>query len=92
MSQDKKPNQFNPHNERGKYKYRQHLRRVGQKDEKTILAILKHIRDFELFIDFRGFECFNADVADKYIQAMFNAELSLSYISCLLYTSDAADE
>ena len=42
---------------------------------------MKHIRDFERFIDFRGFEFFNADVADKYIQAMFSAELSLSYIT-----------
>ena len=81
MTKDKKSNQFNATNERVKYKYRQHLRRIGQKDEKTILASLKHVRDFELFIDFRGFEFFNADVADKYIQAMFSAELSLSYIT-----------
>ena len=81
MTKDKKPNQFNAPNERVKYKYRQHLRRIGQKDEKTILAALKHLRDFELFINFNGFECFNADVADKYIQAMFSAELSLSYIT-----------
>jgi len=73
--------QFNKHNERTKYKYRQHLRRVSQKDEKTILAALKHIRYFEIFINFAGFEKFNGHVADKYIQGMFTANLSLSYIS-----------
>lgn len=46
--------QFNKCNERIKYKYRQHLRRVSQKDEKTVLAELKHIRDFEIFIHFAG--------------------------------------
>ena len=78
---DRKPSQFNAPNERMKYKYRTHLRRIGQKDEKTILAILKHIRDFEIFINFAGLEKFNADIADKYIQGMFSIELSLSYIT-----------
>ncbi len=64
-----------------KYKYRKHLRRIGQKDEKTILAALKHIRDFEIFMRFAGFEKFNDYVADKYIQGMFSANLSLSYIT-----------
>jgi integrase/recombinase XerD len=78
---DKTNAQFNKYNERIKYKYRQHLRRVSQKDEKTVLAELKHIRDFEIFINFAGFETFNEHVADKYIQGMFNANKSLSYIS-----------
>ena len=73
--------QFNKQNERAKYKYRQHLRRVSQKDEKTILVELKHIRGFEIFINFAGFEKFNEHVADKFIQGMFTANLSLSYIS-----------
>jgi integrase len=78
---DKNPDQYNPVSERMKYKYRKHLRRIGQKDEKTILAALKHIRDFEIFMKFAGFEKFNDHVADKYIQGMFNANLSLSYIT-----------
>ncbi len=81
IKKDKKPDQYNPINERIKYKYRQHLRRIGQKDEKTVLAALKHIRDFEIFMDFAGFEKFNDHVADKYIQGMFKANLSLSYIT-----------
>jgi len=72
---------FNKRNERAKYKYRQHLRRISQKDEKSVLACLKHIRDFEVFIKFSGFEKFNENVADKYIQGMFVAEKSLSYIA-----------
>ena len=78
---NKKPHRFNPANELIKYKYRQHLRRIGQRDEKTILAALKHIRDFEIFLDFSGFDKFNDHVADKYIQSMFSAKLSLSYIT-----------
>ena len=81
MKKDKKPDQYNPVNERMKYKYRQHLRRIGQKDEKTVLAALKHIRDFEIFMDFTGFEKFNDHIADKYIQGMFNTHFSLSYIT-----------
>lgn len=68
-------------NERMKYKYRQHLRRIGQKDDKTVVAALKNIRDFEIFMGFEGFEKFNDHIADKYIQGMFNANLSLSYIT-----------
>lgn len=78
---DKNVTYYNPANERIKYKYRQHIRRIDQKDEKTILAALKHIRDFEKFIDFKSFTVFNADSADKYMQSMFSAKLSLSYIT-----------
>jgi len=78
---DRKPECFHASNERMKYRYRTHLRRIGQKDEKTVLAALKHIRDFEIFIKFAGFETFNADIADKYIQGMFSADFSLSYIT-----------
>ncbi|MEQ1789589.1 MAG: site-specific integrase [Rickettsiales bacterium] len=71
---------FNPVNERSKYKYRAHIRRALKKDNKTIIAILKHIRDFEKFIGFAGFEKFNETIADKYIASLFDADLSLSYI------------
>lgn len=81
MKPDKQKTNFNPANERAKYAYRIHIRRVGQKDEKTILAALQHLRDFEIFIGFAGFEKFNETVADKYMQSMFNQNLSLSYIT-----------
>jgi integrase len=73
--------QYNPINERVKYKYEQHLRRVGQKDGKTITTLLKHIRDFEVFLNFQGYEKFNDHTADKYIHNMFNVQRSLSYIT-----------
>ena len=68
-------------NERIKYKYRIHLRRVNQRDEKTIIAALKHIREYELFTDFAGFEKYNGEIADKYIQSLFYRKLSNSFIS-----------
>lgn len=72
---------FNPVNERGKYRYRIHLRRALKKDEKTLVATLKHIRDFEIFLNFESFEKFSDSVADKYISSMFEKGLSLSYIN-----------
>lgn len=72
---------FNPASERIKYKYRVHIRRVKKKDEKTIIAILKHLRDYELFIGFANFASFNDAVADKYIESLFARDLSLSYIN-----------
>ncbi len=77
----KDKHKFNPVNERVKYKYRQHLARVAQKDVKTIDAALKHIRDFEIYIDFAGFEKYNGHVADKYIRSMHSRGLGESYIS-----------
>ena len=81
MKKEKSKARFNAANERIKYRYRIHIRRVGKKDEKTILAALKYIRDFEIFIGFKGFEVFNDMVADKYIQSMFDAKKSLNYIN-----------
>ena len=81
MVKGKKNRLLNPANERIKYKYRIHVRRVGRKDEKTILAALKHIRDFEIFIEFCGFEKFNDTLADKYIQSLLDQKLSLSHIN-----------
>lgn len=72
---------FNAGNERVKYKYRTHIRRSAKKDEKTIIATLKHIRDFEIFTGFADFATFNDAVADKYITTMFAKQLSASYIN-----------
>lgn len=72
---------FNARNERIKYKYRIHLHRADQKDEKTVNDALKHIRDYEVFTNFVGFEKYNIDVADSYIKNMTQRKLSMSYIS-----------
>jgi integrase len=78
---DKRRSQFNSQNERAKYRYRQHLARVSQRDEKTVLSYLKHLRQFEEFIDFQGFEVFDDHIAGKYVQGLMNDDLSLSYVS-----------
>jgi integrase len=69
----------NDANERVKYKYRLYLARLG-KDPKTIIAALKHIRDFEIFINFADFKSYNESIAGKYVTQMFEKDLSLSYI------------
>ena len=81
MKKENNKHRYNAVNERAKYKYRKHLHRIAQKDEKTIIAALKHIRDYELFTDFVEFEKYNGDIADKYIQGMFQRKLGMSYIS-----------
>lgn len=81
MDKDKKPHKYHPDNERAKYQYRQHLRGVGQKDIKTIISYLKHIREYEIFMDFAGFDKFNGHFAGKYVQWLFNQNYSLSFIS-----------
>lgn len=78
---NKERGRYNPVNERIKYKYRQRLRRIDQKDKKTIISILKHIRDFEIFTGFKGFEKFDEQIADKYIENMFKRNISLPYIT-----------
>ncbi len=60
-------NQFNPTNERLKYEYSIHKRRIKSRDEKTIIEMLKYLREFEIFIKFDGFEVFDEMMADKYI-------------------------
>ncbi len=73
--------QYNPLNERVKYEYRKHICRVGQKDDKTVISVLKHIRFFEEYVEFKGFEVFNQDVADHYIRNLIETGKSLSFVS-----------
>ncbi|MBL0320175.1 MAG: site-specific integrase [Alphaproteobacteria bacterium] len=72
---------FFPANERIKYNYRIHQRRALKKDDKTITALLKHIREYELFTNFIDFRHFTDKIADKYITAMTEQGTSLSYIN-----------
>ena len=69
----------NDTNERVKYKYRLYLKRLGN-DWKTIIAVLKHLRDFEIFINFADFGIYNDTIGDKCVEQMFRKNLSLSYI------------
>lgn len=81
MKNDNQKAKYNPINERAKFNYHAYLRRINRNDSKTIIAALKHIRDFEIFTNFAGFEKFNDVVADKYITAMLQKGLSLSYVT-----------
>lgn len=74
----------NKRNERIKFNYRKHLSRVGQKDEKTVIADLRRIRDFEIFIDFEGFETFNDEIAHRFVDYLLSKDKSLSYVSSTL--------
>ena len=81
MKIKEKQDQFKPENERIKYKYRIHVRRAFKKDEATICESLKHVRDYEIFTNFADFKTFNNFIADKYINHLFDKELSASYIN-----------
>ncbi len=72
---------FNPNNERVKFNYRRHLSRVGQKDEKTVMANLQSIRGFEIFLDFEGFETFNDEIAHRFIEHILSMDKSLSFVT-----------
>jgi integrase len=72
---------FNPQNERVKFNYRKHISRVGQKDERTVIAALRSIRDFEIFIDFESFGIFNDEIAHRFIDYLLLKDKSFSYVS-----------
>ncbi|MCT4574878.1 MAG: site-specific integrase [Alphaproteobacteria bacterium] len=77
---------FNPVNERAIYKYRKHLRACG-KDEKTIAAIVKYIRSYQVLTNFDGFRTFNSSIADKFLEQIDNWEASESYLLHLMKAS-----
>ncbi|MDD4556627.1 MAG: site-specific integrase [Alphaproteobacteria bacterium] len=73
--------QYNPKNERIKQTYKNFIARVEQKDEKTVFASLKNIREFELGNNFINFENVNPDMISNYIKSMIARKLSLSFVS-----------
>ncbi|MCE3255720.1 MAG: site-specific integrase [Rickettsiaceae bacterium] len=86
MKKKEKQDQFNPKNERIKYQFRIHTKRAIKKDEKTIIAELQYLREYELFSFFADFETYNSTKADKYINYLFDQDYSLSYINDALRT------
>ncbi|MBL0320389.1 MAG: tyrosine-type recombinase/integrase [Alphaproteobacteria bacterium] len=75
---------FNPFNERMKYKYRIYLRREKGYDDKTVISVLKQIRQYENFSDFILFTEFNDILADQFIRFLESKDLSASYLnSCV---------
>ena len=81
-----KREQFNPKNERIKYQFRIHTKRAIKKDDKTIIAELKYLRDYELFDNFDDFETFSNTKADQYVNHLFDQNYSLSYINDAIRT------
>ncbi len=86
MKKQETKEQFNPQNERIKYQFRIHTKRAIKKDEKTIIAELKYLREYEIFSLFVGFEKYDSTQADKYINYLFDQNYSLSYINDTLRT------
>ena len=82
MKIKEKREQSNPKNERIKYQFRIHTKRAIKKDEKTIIAELKYLREYELFDNFADFETYNSTKADQYVNYLFDQDYSLSY-GCL---------
>lgn len=72
---------YNKENERMKFKYRNHLKRINRKDWKTVIAELKHIIVFEQFINFSSFAKYNDELAHSYIQFLTKKGCSLSFLN-----------
>lgn len=81
MTKENDKSKFHALNERVKYKYRRHVQHVGRKDKKTVIEALKHIRYFETFIEFAGFQTFNKDIASRYVQELVNQTKSMSFVT-----------
>jgi integrase len=81
MKIKEKQEQFNPKNERIKYQYRIHIKRAIKKDEKTMFAELKYLREYEFFDNFANFETYNNNKANKYVDYLFDQDYSLCYIN-----------
>lgn len=72
---------FNPKNERIIKKYQEHLRKTDGCDDKTLYAIHKSIRSFEVLTDFADLERFDANMAKQFKMAIRGiSEISESYI------------
>ena len=76
----KNAHKYNAENEKVKYKYRIHKKRTKRKDFDTVKAELLLVRNFEIFIGFKSFSVFNDEIADQYINWLFNQGYSLPYI------------
>lgn len=79
MKHKKNDQAFNPKNERAKHRYKSHVEQAEGKDPKTLWDILKHIRYFEEFTGFKGFEAFNKEQAVSYVKHLQAQNLSLSF-------------
>ena len=72
---------FNPKNERVIKKYKEHMRKTTGADDKTLYAIQKSIRSFELLTDFKELDRFNSEMANSFLAKIRNmTDISESYL------------
>ncbi|MCP4394606.1 MAG: site-specific integrase [Alphaproteobacteria bacterium] len=71
---------YNAKNERAKYQYKIHMKRALKKDNKTCVAMLKHLREFEILNDFINFEALNIHIIECYVNKLLDKGLSISYV------------
>lgn len=79
-------NAYNPKNERIKYQYRIYLTNVKQRDFKTIIAVMKHLHEYETLREFANFSDINENAIHAYVESLLSKNLSLSYIDHNLKT------
>lgn len=80
MINDNLQSKFNPKNERIKYQYTLFLSKAKGRDNKTCMAILKHLREFEVLNDFKNFEILSEHLISNYINCLVEKGVGLSYI------------
>lgn len=71
---------YNAGNERIIKQYLEHLRNANGSDAKTLNAIHKSIRCFEVLTDFADLDKFNADTAKQFREKVRELDLSASYL------------
>ncbi len=77
---------YNPKNERVKYNYKMYLNKAMQRDVKTVMAVLKHLHEYEEINMYADFSILNENIIHSYVDALINKDLSLSYIDHNLKT------
>ena len=84
---DSNQRRFNPANERLIKKYKEHVRQTKLADDKTLLALHKSLRSFEVLTDFADVTRYTPDMAKKFLGNLRTLNLSASYMFKI--TSDA---
>ena len=77
---DSNRHKYNPTNERIIKKYLEHVRRTKLADDKTLLAMHKYLRSFEVLTDFQNLDRYNPDMAKTCLANLRKKTLSPSYM------------
>ena len=71
---------YNPRNERIKYSYKMYLSKAKQRDSKTVMSIMKHLRKYEEYRNFVDFVFLSENIINQYVDALVENNLSLSFV------------